>query len=90
MPVVCSSFQEHLGIYLVEKASKGIGVLGNCVLPRNSLINIYQSFIWPHLDYGAIIFDLTENESFCKKLSQFNIIALAITGEVPEKNCIKN
>ena len=80
MPVVCSYFQKHLGIYLDEKlgfsnhikekdskVNKGIGILGKLynVLPRNSLI-IYKSFIQPHLDYGAIIFDQPENESFCK------------------------
>ena len=51
------------------------------VLPINSLITIYKSFIRPHLDYGAIIFDQPENESFCKKNEsvQYNT-ALAITG----------
>ena len=82
MPVVCSSFQKHLGIYLNEKlgfsnhikeknskANEGIGILGKLynVLPRNSLTKIYKSFIQPHLDYGAIIFGQPENESFCKK-----------------------
>ena len=53
------------------------------VLPRNSLITIYKSFIRPHLDYGAIIFDQPENESFCKKIEsvQYNA-ALAITGAI--------
>ena len=60
MPVVRSSCQKHLGIYLDEKlnfsnhikektskANKGIGILRKLykVLPRNSLITIYKSFI---------------------------------------------
>ena len=100
MPVVRSSCQKHLGIYLdeklnfsnhvkekISKENKGIGILSNLynVLPRNSLITIYKPFIQPHLDYGAIIFDQLENESFCKKIEyvQYNA-ALAITGTIPE------
>ena len=69
MLVVRSSCQKHLGIYLDEKLYLEIGKrkLYN-VLPRNSLITIYKSFIRPHLDYGAIIFDPPKNESFCKKV----------------------
>ena len=89
MPAVCSSCEKHLGIYLDEKlsfsnhinekisrANKGIGILRKLYndLLRNSLITIYKSFIRHHLDYGAIIFDKPENESFCKKLNLFNII----------------
>ena len=46
----------------ISKANKGIGILRKLdnVLPRNSLITIYKSFIRPHLDYGAIIFDQPE------------------------------
>ena len=81
MPVVCSSSQKHLGIYIdeklnfsnhikekISKANKGIGILRRLcnVLPRNSLITVYKFFIKPHLDYGAIIFDQPENEGFCK------------------------
>ena len=69
----------------ISKENKGIGILSNLynVLPRNSLITIYKPFIQPHLDYGAIIFDQLENESFCKKIEsvQYNA-ALAITGAI--------
>ena len=49
----------------------------------NCLITIYKSFIRPHLDYGAIIFDQPENECFCKKFESvpYNA-ALGITGAV--------
>ena len=92
------NFSNHIKEKL-SKANKGIGVLRKLynVLPRSSLITIYKSFIRPHLNYGAIIFDQPENEGFCKKTEsvQYNAI-LAITGaiqelkELPEKRCIKN
>ena len=81
MQVVSSSCQKHLGVYLgeklnfsnhtkenISKANKAIDILRKLhnVLPRNSLITIYKSFIQPHLDYGAINFDQPKNESFYK------------------------
>ena len=110
MPVVCIYCQKHLGINLdeklnfsnhfeekISKAKKGIGILRNLynLLPRNSLTEIDKSFIRPHLDYSAITFDQSENESFCKKQIksvQYNA-ALAFTGAIQvllEKRCIKN
>ena len=72
----------------MPKANKGIGILRKLynVLPINSLITSYKSFIRPHLDYGATIFDQPENESFCKKIEsvQYNA-ALAIQGTSREK-----
>ena len=95
MPVVRSSCQKHLGIYLdeklnfpnhikekISKVNKGIDILRKLynVLPRNSLITIHKSFIRRHLDYGAIIFDQPENENFCKKIESAQYnAALAIT-----------
>ena len=35
-------------------------------LPRDVLLRIYKSFIRPHLDYGDIIYDKPNNESFKK------------------------
>ena len=78
-------------IMLKKKFQKQTKVIVQCkqrklynVLLRNSLITIYKSFIWPHLDYGAIIFDQPEKESFLKKIEcvQCNA-ALAITGVIP-------
>ena len=105
MPVVRSSCQKHLGIYLdeklnfsnhikekISKAIKGVGILRKLynVLPRNSLITIYKSFIQPHLDYGVITFEQPENESFCPKIEsvQYNAapaIIRAIEGTSREK-----
>ena len=69
----------------ISKVNKGIGILRKFynVLPRNFLIAIYKSFIRPHLDYGAIIFDQPENESFCKDIESVHFnAALAITGAI--------
>ena len=67
-----SSSQKHLGIVLdtkldfnlhikniQSKVNKTIGLLRKLqnILPRQSLITIYKSFIRPHLDYGDIIYD---------------------------------
>ena len=53
------------------------------ILPRHSLITICKSFVRPHLDYGDIIYDQPNNESFCNKIErvQYNA-ALAITGAI--------
>ena len=97
-PVAHTTCQKHLGMHLDEKlnfnhhignkiakANKGIGLIRKLahVLPRQSLITIYKSFIRPHLDYGDIIFDQPNNESFCNLIErvQYNV-ALAITGAI--------
>ena len=97
-PVFCANWQKHLEMYLDEtlnfnlhikekmsKALKGIGIIKKLSrnLPRHSLVTIYKSFVRPHLDYGDIIYDQPNNESFTQKLEriQYNA-ALAITGAV--------
>ena len=54
-------------------------------LPRKALLTLYKSFVRPHLDYGDIIYDQPNNESFCNKLEtvQYNA-ALAIAGSIQE------
>ena len=66
-PVVQTTYQKHLGLYLdeklnfshnikekISKAYRGIGVVKKLQndFPRQSLLTIYKSFIRPHLDYG--------------------------------------
>ena len=53
------------------------------MLPRHSLITIYKSFVRPLLDYGDIIYDQPNNESFCNKIErvQYNA-AFAVTGAI--------
>ena len=55
----------------------------NNVLPRNSLLTIYKSFIRPHLDHGDISYHQSNNESTNSELEgvQYNA-ALAITGAI--------
>ena len=69
----------------ISKANKGIGLIKRLYhhLPRHSLLNIYKSFIRPHLDYGDVIYDQPYNETFKKRIesTQYNA-ALAITGAI--------
>ena len=95
-PVVQGTCQKHLGLYLDEKlnfshhikektskAYRGIGVIKKLqnILPRQSLLTIYKSFIRPHLDYGDVVYDQPDNETLCSKIQtvQYNA-ARAITG----------
>ena len=50
----------------IGKASEGIGVIKKLFkgLPRNALLTIYKSLVRPHLDYGDIVYDQANNESF--------------------------
>ena len=52
---------------------KRIGIIRKLsnVLPRKSSITIYNSFVRPHLDYGDLIYDQTNNESFCQQIESF-------------------
>ena len=78
-----SNFQKHDNI--ISKVDKTIELLRKlqAVLPRPSLVTIYEAFIRPHLDYGDIIYDQAYKESFHQKLEsiQYNA-ALAITGAI--------
>ena len=96
-PVVCD-WQKHLEMYLdkalnfnihiiekMSKAMRGIGVIQklNKTIPRHSLITIYKSFVRPHLDYGDIIYDQPNNETFKQKIERIEYnAALAITGAI--------
>ena len=92
-----ASYQRHLGIILDEKLNfkqnvdvilkvdKGISVIKKLrhSLPRKSLITIYKAFLRPLIDYGDIIYDQPQNESFCEKLESVQYkAALAITGAI--------
>ena len=84
------SSQKHLRIHLdeeltfkhhingkINKANKGIGIIRKLknILLRSALLTIYGSFIRPHLDYGDVIYDQPENESFSSKAGsvQYNV-----------------
>ena len=97
-PVTTAPFKKHLGLFLdkkltfghhlnekISKANKDIGLIKRLYsyLPRKSLLNIYKSFIRPHLDYGDVIYDQPHNDTFCRMIEsvQYNA-ALAITGAI--------
>ena len=78
------SYKHHFK-FALNKVQKTIGLLRKFqqILPRQSLITIYKSFIRPHLDYDDIVYDRAFNESFHKNLEsiQYNA-AIAITGAI--------
>ena len=78
MPLKRKNTQKHLGLYLdaklnfseyinekIKKAVKGKQL--NVTLPRSSLLTIYKSFIRPHLDYGNVIYNQSNNNRLSKK-----------------------
>ena len=91
-----TTYQKHLGVILDEKLNfkehvdstiskvhKGISLIKKLShsLPRKSLVTIYKVFLRPLIDYGDIIYDQRNNESFCGKLESIRYkAALAITG----------
>ena len=93
-----ASSQKHLGLILDEKLNfkqhiesaivkinKGVAVIKKLrySLPRKSLITIYKAFLRPLIDYGDIIYDQPQNESFCEKLESVQYkAALAIAGAI--------
>ena len=105
VPVYCASFQKHLGIYLngklnfnyhvkekMTKANKRTGVLNRLskMLHGHSLLTICKSFVWPHLDYGDILYDQSNNKSLCQKIETIQYNApLAITGAMKGTSQIK-
>ena len=92
------SYQKHLGILLdekrnfkqhidsaISKINKGISVIKKLRhnLLRKSLVTIYKAFLRPLIDYGDIIYDQPQNESFCEKIESVQYKAtLAITGAI--------
>ena len=67
------------------EANKSVGVIVklNNNLPRKALLTLCKTFARTHLDYGDIIYDQPNNESFCNKLEtvQYNT-ALATTKSI--------
>ena len=98
IPVTQNTVQKHIGLYLDEKLNynthikekigkvyKGIELLRNLSnkLPRQALVTIYKAFIRPHLDYGDIVYDKPNNETFVNKIEKAQYdAALAITGAI--------
>ena len=74
------------------EANKSVGVIVklNNNLPRKALLTLYKTFARTHLDYGDIIYDQPNNESFCNKLEtvQYNT-ALATTRSIQGTSKVK-
>ena len=54
----------------MSKTKTGIRVIQKLIktFAQYCLITIYKSFVRPHLDYGDIISDQPNNESFTQKI----------------------
>ena len=77
----------------LNKAYFGVGKIKilRDILPRDSLVTIYKSFIKPHLDYGD--YDQPNNDSFSDKIEQLQYKAsLAIIGAIhgTSRECLYN
>ena len=88
------TFKKHIKDKL-NKAYFGVGKIKRLrdILPRDSLVTIYKSFIRPHLDYGDVIYDQPNNDSFSDKIEQLQYKAcLAITGAIQgtSRECLYN
>ena len=97
MPLNRKNTQKHTGLYLdarlnfsehinkkIKKAVKGISAIKrlNVTLPSFP-INIYKSFIRPHLDYRDVIYEQPNNNRLSDKLGSIQYhAALAITGAI--------
>ena len=78
------NFKQHVDSAIL-KMNKGISVIKKLrhSLPRKSLLTIYKAFLRPLIDYGDIIYDQPQNESFCDKIESAEYkAALAITGAI--------
>ena len=96
--VASSPSVKHLGMLLdsrlnfnenvqskTNKCYKIIGLIKkfSIHLPREALLRIYKSFVRPNLDYGDIIFDKPNNESFKSRIKSIQYKAcIAITGAI--------
>ena len=88
------TFKKHIKDKL-NKAHFGVGTIKRLrdILPSDCLVTIYQSFITPNLDYGDVIYDQPNNDSFTDKIEQLQYKAcLAITGAIQgtSRECLYN
>ena len=63
------NFKQHIDS-VISKINKGIPVIKELrhSLPRKSLLTIHKAFLRPLIDYGDIVYDQSQNETFCEKL----------------------
>ena len=78
------NFNQHIR-EKIAKINKRIGIIRrlNHILPMQSLIIIYKSFLKPHPDYCDIIYYQSNNETFCTLVGKVQYrAALVITGAI--------
>ena len=96
--MIRENIQKHLGLFLnsklsffdhsnekIKKATKGVNVIRktNLLLPRSSLLKIHKSFVWPHLDYGDVIYVQPNSSRLSDKIESVQYhAALAISGAI--------
>ena len=52
-------------------------------LPRNALLEMYKSFVRPHIDYGDTLYDKPSNANFQDKMQKVQYrVCLVITGGI--------
>ena len=61
---------------ITQKISKTMGLLRKFqqIMPRSSLLNMFQTFIRSRLDYADVIYDQGYNSAFHDKLNLFSIM----------------
>ena len=75
---------------VILKINKGISVIKKLrySLPRKFFLTIYKDFLQNLVDYGDIISDQPQNESFCDKLESVQYkTTLAITVAIQGTSC---
>ena len=100
--------QKHSGLVLdnkltfkkliIDKSNKayfGVGKIKKLrdKLLRDSLATIYKSFNRPHLDYGYVIYDQPNNDSFTDKIEQLQYkagLAIARVIQGTSQECLYN
>ena len=90
--LVCTLNFNHHTKEIASKVNKGIGITRKLrsILPRNTLVTIYKSFLRPNVEYCDFIYDQPHDKSFCNNLEklQYNV-ALAITGTIKGTSKLK-
>ena len=78
----------EFNIHIEQKTNKYNKIIGlirrlSISLPRKAFLTIYKSFVRPHLDYGDILFDKPDNQSFENKLGKVQYkVCLEISGAI--------
>ena len=78
------NFKQHIDS-VIPKINKGKSVIKKLrySLSQKSILAIFKAILRPPIDYGDIIYDQPQHESFCEKLESVQFeAALEITGAI--------